>query len=607
MLQKLLRLQLNHPGSNYCNLVKKILYVFLLLLMFSGCTNSRWIILDEPEVDYSDRQQTDSRPVVLAMNSPSVTDPVLKLESAEINEVEYGLKLVSERHIQTYRPRYVLMALGLGASAMTIYLANSPDVINYDVSTEQRNIMTASGVVIGAASAFALRPYGDPRPTSEKVYLNTVGTSIGSDTTRISVDQQVKARLVYENQIVAEADELQFENGELLLDLHNDFPEYHIVALEPSELTLEVEYEQQWFDFTIPVKEVLAPYVAITRNNAAVRTEPNQNMARVITNLEIDSSLPLQEIPDDTWFLTRHNLSDAYVLQEDAEIQWRAAGEESAALESGIAGYGEIDVEQQLPVRRQRPERVGVIVNFGNYTGTVQNIQNNERTARLVRDYMTQSMGIPQSNILQLTDMTYSEWQDFSSDVTSDELGAMHIKPDTTELIVYYLGHGLSASGNQLYLLPSDFGSTGSRISMTDFLDTFGQLQTASQLYLFETDFTEVSVTGQQSGMSSGRSAAIREVSQSFLQNRNNTALFFATNTNQQAGIFASPDGRVNNIHGFFTYYFLQALKNQHENTGSVFRYIQRNVTFTSRRYHDRPQDPQFFGDTSLVILPSDN
>lgn len=586
------------------SVIKKLLLLFTLLLLLGACTNSRWIVLEEPEVDYQDRESLESRPIILLDQAPSPENPVMIFKSAELNRVNYAEKLVSERHIQDYRPRYLFMLLGLGASATAIYLANTNNSLTYDFNTEERRLLTIAGGITAVASGFSLRPHGDPRPTGEKVFLNQTGVFEGADTTSVDSNSDVLVSLIYQNSVLASNEELTFSNGELKVDLRNDFQTFSIIDDQPDDLSLEIRYEGITHEFPISIQEVLEPYIVVRRDNASLRSLPSESGGRNLVNLELDSYLPLEEIYDDGWYKTQYNLNTAYISTSEADIEWQIRVDYgTSAVTSGESSYGDVDIESDIKVYPKNPNRIGVIINIGTYSGQIQQIPNFERSGRLVHEYMVNTLGISQDNIIQFRNMNFEQWQDLSARTDSNSLGSLNIKADTTEVFVYFLGHGISSDDNQLYILPSDYSDSEYRISLNEYLETFGQLKAADLIMFFETDFTQQSVTDTGESARRYRSAALREISQSFLENRDNAALFYAANQNQQAGLFTSSDGRINNVHGFFTYYLFQALQNENKTAGDVFRYIQRNVTFTSRRYYDRPQDPQFYGNNSLIFL----
>lgn len=575
----------------------------LLLILFVGCTNSRWIILEEPATDYSDRRELETRPLLLLEEEPSRGNPIMIITSAEVNEVAYTTRLVSERHVQRFRPRYVVLALGLGTAATAIYLANYSDAISYDMDTRDRRILSGAGVAAALSSFMSMRPYGEPRPTGERKLLNEVGETTGFDTTYVVANTPINGRILYNNVVLEESDNFFIQDGFAEINFRDAFSDVRISDDDPGDFTLEFDYEFRQYSFSFPVAAVFHPFIVIERDNAAIRTQASNTQGQTLANLELDSFLPLRQIRDGRWYETRYNLAEAYINREDARIEWRIGTTgQQATIQAEDIPFGQIEIEMDIPEVPVQSNRVGLIISIGNYSGNLLDIPNAERSARLVRDYMIKSLGIPQDHIIQLADLRYEQWRQFSDRIDSLRLGSLQLDIENPELFVYYVGHGVADDANRLYLVPADYAQTQRRILISDFMTQLGRFQAQKRAFFFETDFSEASLYGQRAERNIGRGAALRETAQTFIQNHPNSVVFFAVNNGQQAGIFASPDGRINNVYGFFTFYLLQAIKNGNVEAGDIFRHVQRNATFTSRRYYDRPQDPQFFGPSTLHI-----
>jgi hypothetical protein len=144
-------------------------------------------------------------------------------------------------------------------------------------------------------------------------------------------------------------------------------------------------------------------------------------------------------------------------------------------------------------------------------------------------------------------------------------------------------------------LLPVDAPS-GSPIDVESFLDYLSTLPTASTHVMFETDFVH-SIDGTVLGSSSLKTAsdALTDVKKSWV--------LFASDVRQPSNAYTTDDFRTDRIYGLLTYFVCKALQEERYSTAELQSYLSRNLTFTSRRLHNRPQDPKWFGDTTLRLI----
>jgi len=79
--------------------------------------------------------------------------------------------------------------------------------------------------------------------------------------------------------------------------------------------------------------------------------------------------------------------------------------------------------------------------------------------------------------------------------------------------------------------------------------------------------------------------------------------VIFGAQVNQHSELYVTDAGE-DKKHHIFPYFFAKALQERRTEMGSIFQYLQRNIPYTSRRLHDRSQDPQIFGNTSQELIP---
>lgn len=170
----------------------------------------------------------------------------------------------------------------------------------------------------------------------------------------------------------------------------------------------------------------------------------------------------------------------------------------------------------------------------------------------------------------------------------------LRMNPDRSRLFVYYVGKGATVGGKPV-LLPTD-APNGEPIDVGSFLEYVAGFPTKSTHVMFETDFTHTpdrSVLGANS---------LRDTANLLTQRRSGWVMF-ASDARQPAGAYTTEDFRTDRIYGLMTYFFCKALQEENVSTTEILNYLNRNLTFTSRRIHNRPQDPKLFGQTNLRLI----
>src|SRR5690606_1334899 len=127
----------------------------------------------------------ESHPVVYIRQMPNPDFPYLVLESRKYQSVEQSMKLRAERVIQSYRPRYGWMAVGVIAAGAITYAANNDQLFETPLSKTQKNILNITAGTVFLTSLLNMRPYGEPRYTGEYRLLSEVDRVIQTDTTSI--------------------------------------------------------------------------------------------------------------------------------------------------------------------------------------------------------------------------------------------------------------------------------------------------------------------------------------------------------------------------------------------------------------------------------------
>ncbi len=590
-------------------------YLILLLCIATiGCTSTRWVVEDEYTVDESEGEKISSEKILQKAAGPEMDQPVLSLELYEVQELEYPERLLARRYVQQYRPRYGIWALGLGTSALMLSMAHTDWVVDMDLTRNEQILMNTSAAVIGTASLFSMRPVGEPMDTGAEQMLTEVGTAVRKDTVRLHNDDQQAIQVhIYDDEMLYETEtELQLMAGSVDINLLAELGMESIESEDPVKINVEFEFEGRQYSYSFDPEDFMARYAEVTEDNAPLRSGPNMISGNILNNLAYGAQIPITEERDNGWFQVDYGVSHGYVHRDDARMIWKAQhiDQDDAVIET-TGEFGEIDIEQDIPEADYENEHTLAIIwaNDSYSSEDVLEVPNLDRSVELVETYMHRRLGIPEEQVITYRNTEYDDVADaFESD--SLHIAGQQIKPDTTNVIIYYLGHGLTGSQNdetRAYLLPSDYTpdeEESGLIELRGWLDQIAKVQSRSTTVILDTDFRGSSVSESLEHVDDyGDDLSLQEEAMVLTDQHPNAAILFATEANQVNGRYISEDGRTNNYHGIFTYYLFRALRESEPYAGMLFRSLERNVNFTSRRIHDRAQYPVMFGEEGIRFI----
>jgi hypothetical protein len=258
-----------------------------------------------------------------------------------------------------------------------------------------------------------------------------------------------------------------------------------------------------------------------------------------------------------------------------------------------------VDVETNIPTTpMDRPDAVAVVMGIRSYPSEgVPDVKYARRDARIMREYLTQTLGFREENILPRNPdgrMTYAEMRT----LVQQKLPS-YVK-EASAVFVFYSGHGAPTTGEnrQGYLVPSDtdpnFVSDANAYALKDFYADLSGVGAKSVTVVLDACFTGQTGSGEM--MIRQASPSVLSVENPFLSIENGTA-FLASSTEQVANWY--PEKK----HGMFTYFFLKGLRgaaNQNGNRRLTVAEMEAylgdtndGVPYYSRRVHQRKQTPQ--------------
>jgi hypothetical protein len=577
----------------------------IILLLFSACTSSRWIIDETPQADLSEPVVISTHPVIELGQMPTPDMPFLRISGIDKQTVEYPLKIEASRVIQSYRPRYGWLAFGLMGAGALVYIANADNLFETDLSKTQKNVLYGSAAFIVTASLLNMKPYGDPRYTGEKRFLSEVDreqrtTERGASTNPFDV--LISASHNGEELVTGLQKTVR---GTLNLNL---ISELGLRAFSPDvaktiDITLKSEFDEK--SISIPVEQILRRYVRVVSRNTPLRSSPQTGINNVITNVAEASLLPWVETVDNGWYRVMLGVTPTYIRETDGALVWRPAidNESELVVSTSNSAFGGIDVERNIPsISGSNSDAIAIVIANTNYQDLTIRNEHGMRSLQLMKAYLKETLGYKDDRIIIVDDFNSEESVSTLVNFNSDEQ-TIHGKPITrnTDVFVYYTGAGgiIESNGRtEAAFLPID-GLPNEGITVRELFTRLRGLPVNRIQVLIDADFSarNASAVGSQTNPSYAQLASI-------VTNSNNKSwVLFASEPSQLAGTYVSSDRRTDRIHGILTYYFCRALQDGNTENDMIMRYLQRNMTFTSRRLHNRPQDPTFFGNREGDLL----
>ena len=212
-----------------------------------------------------------------------------------------------------------------------------------------------------------------------------------------------------------------------------------------------------------------------------------------------------------------------------------------------------------------------------------------------MRSYLQNALGYSEDNIYQLADIS-------STDSLNTLISSLQSTAnDSTELFVYISGYGtVDKEQQKLHFLPvsSDIESDSS-IALSDLYSQIGKIPSEQTVVLSDIDFVRSSKNGSMSE-NEMRNIIENNVSPLLTQNTNNSVLL-GTQLNNPSRLYMSEEGE-DKKHHIFPYFFAKALQERKTTLSDIYQYLERNVSYTSRKLFDRPQDPLLLGNTQLNL-----
>lgn len=575
----------------------------LVGLALSGCTTTRWMVQDRHAVDTRDSVVIQREPLLRQAATVTPEQPVLDLAVYERQVSRVSERLRMERYIQRYRPKWGFMTLSMMASGLSLYAAHTDRLVK-NQSKSQSIALSAAGGVMAASAFLNMKPVGDPQPTGETRLQRKTGELLRTDTVQVSSTDDIRATadIYYGDSLLTDDMKPTRNGGDIQFNLASLLNPDILKGLNTDSLHVQVNFRDVDYHYSVAVSQVLNPYAEVESDVSELRSAPRFDEEVVMMDLARGSRLRIQQKVDDQWYKVLYGLSPAYINIDHASVVWRRSDSESASniVEVPNVPYGQIDVESNVPVLASKTKNAaGLLIANENYRDGFSAWSYGLRDQRLLKQYMKTALGFPESQLVEVRDFRDPGKVQFAS----GRVAGM-IKPDSTELLVTIMGRGRVTAENgdlQWYLAPvQNAGEVGSGrwVNLRQLFKRIAGWPTRETVVWIDVQFEVDKVLRNSSGGVEDYQGKLARL----LTDRNpESAVIFSAQSNQQPGLYVDANG-TDKRHHILPYYLAKGIQERHTSLFEMQRYLERNVTYTSRRLYDRPQEPAFYGNLDLDL-----
>lgn len=533
--------------------------------------------------------------ILLLDQNPTIENPVMSFATYKVVEKEYEERVRVERSVQKYRPQWKFFILGM-SGAFFAGAAGNTNLILTSVSAGQQIAFNVTAAFLAGLSFTNMEPVGEPIFTGETQLQRRSGTEIITDTLRIDSqiqDLKVDLDIFYSNENVFSESDIEISDGTLDLNLAT-FLEYLGENINAeSSIDVRLAYNGFQNSYTVPVTEFLSPYVTITSPVAILRNAPNISELNVVTEVGEGSSLQLINRYSADWYQVQFGGSEVFVARDAGVIQWMSEAEAGSpdVFEFADVPFGEIDVENSVPVLRENNPNDRAIILTNGFTGTSEPRQYLERDHDLMRFYFRYALQMRENQIYEIQVDSTGEWMTRLDSITPMDTSGT--------LFVFLSGSGFIDESNYLYLEEENLKSGANQME-SEVLPSFDRLNPSSLILMADLDFK---TTRNSDALGANRNSvvALQEFSDELLRKIPNSAIIFSHRPGQQSNLYIG-SGSENKRHHIFSYYLADALKKRNTEVADIVRYLENNIDYTSRRLHDRPQEIQVYGNLTINL-----
>lgn len=365
-------------------------------------------------------------------------------------------------------------------------------------------------------------------------------------------------------------------------------------------------------------KDVIVTFPAWTSENAKLKELQAQGKFKAIIKCGLDQKYKLIEVESYDWGGWEPKVKDGKYLLGDNTNRIGAnilcVDEKNDNLvKNDRTNEGSINnVKQQeakpksefplkpiaikFPTVLVKPDDIAVIIGNANYKKQGKDIPNVNPAyadAEGIKQYFMKAKGVREGNIIYLKDATNAQLLSvFGNEKSHKGKLFNYIKPNKSNVYIYYAGHGAPGKEGDAYLVPTDTDSQTIEFTgypLSTLYSNLGKLPAKSMTVILEACFSG----GSQSGsLISKASPIVIQPKKTFIPN--NIKVIAAGSEKQMAS------WEEDSSHSLFTKYFLKAMSGEGDTNkdgkvtdNELKEYLSDTMTYYARRYYGRDQKVQ--------------
>ena len=306
------------------------------------------------------------------------------------------------------------------------------------------------------------------------------------------------------------------------------------------------------------------------------------------------SPAPQEEIKDSTLIVSQ----DPEIKVEEIKLPEK---KEPEILEESI----DINIPETSTLNENA---IAVIIGNENYSSPdIPEVSYAMEDLQSMKNYLIKTFGFREGNIIEIPNASLADFNRIfgNSDNYKARLYNL-VKPDISDIFVYYSGHGApSIENNQGYLVPVECQDVSllqfEGYQLNTLFDNLAEIPYNSLTVVLDACFSGNS----HNGMLIKDASPIYIEPRMKLLNKENTVIFSSSSGNQISSWHTGQQ------HSLFTYYFLNCIKGAANNNSQkgelsieeLSSYLIENIPYSARMMFNRTQTPEIIGDKNRILI----
>lgn len=573
-----------------------LLIAMVSAVLLTSCTTSRWVVVDQAVTTENENPSILSEDLTLvADKEPTIEDPEVRFTVQQIIEKEFEQRVMVERTIQKYRPRWGIWMVGLGSAAFAATAANS-SLIYPGTDNREQLLLNLTSLLTATMTLSQLKPVGEPIRTGETQLRRRSGFEVVRDTLEsesLRLNENFELRVQYRDSTILEETNISPNSGSLAINLPSVLRNAEVTVSENTTVRVNAIYGESSLEKEYRVEDFMEPYVIVDNAVVLLRNAPVLSDLNIVGEVGSGSALELIENTGNGWFRVRFGGSAVFIQESEASVEWLsdATSESIDVFEFADVPFGEIDVENSVPILRQnRPsDRSLVLTNYSLNPDDERPYM--ERDHRLFDFYMSAALQMEEEQRFTIRMDSTETWEKQLDNFAES---------DSTGLLYVFLSGTANVIDNELFIAEATSGPDR-YVPVTDLFRTLQRMNPEKMIVIADFQFRLQDESDSGMAQDISGEVAMQRVAGTMQRLLPNSAIIFSNHPGQQTGLFAG-SGTENRRHHIFTYYWAEALKKRFATVNQMLNHLESNVDYTSRRIHDTPQEIRAYGNLMISV-----